>query len=79
MTDIKYFILVNIFHNNIIDAINSSIELGSILFMCLSVRRILIDKQVKGVSIFQLHGDGLWCVVCLLLRCSKPANILQTK
>jgi hypothetical protein len=44
------------------DIANSMLELVSVFVMCLNVRRLIIDKQLKGISIWSSFYGYAWAL-----------------
>lgn len=56
---------------HILDIINTFFEIGFIVVMCLNIRSIYIDKDLKGINVygllFGLHYAIFWCFFCFYL------------
>ena len=42
------------------DYITSSFQVGAIIFLCFNIRRLYIDGELKGVSIWMISFFTLW-------------------
>ena len=43
-----------------IDYITSCFQVGAIIFLCISIRKLYIDQELKGVSVWMMTYFTVW-------------------